>query len=310
MDPAIGRSATRAPRCRIRGDPHDLGGRAGIRAGPRSRGSPATAGRGASHRQFGRIVRAERDPLSELLGEYSEPPCVAGTHRVPMIATTSRVPSPDPAFRTVAKPFKHVDISASASHHILATGPQPRCIADDIDDRQECPLLPQGAEADNLGIPRSDRPPVTSPSLRQFVLGDHPPPVGDRESVDSAWKSPPPTGRDTTPMTCKCGRDVTTAPAKQLGPPGQVDILAVGEEGLVEELALEGDVFKHRPPIHCGRTRRSEDIRFDEIAPRGRQVARPIENPSNSDTQPSRSSQGRRRFAHREARRQASRPEI
>ena len=103
-----------------------------------------------------------------------------------MIAIFMRGPSPDTAFRTVAEPAEHVVVgSASASHHIPTTDPQPRRVAEEIDDGEERALLAESAIAKNLGVPGEDRPPVASPSHRQLVLRDHPPAVGDREAVDA-----------------------------------------------------------------------------------------------------------------------------
>ena len=100
-----------------------------------------------------------------------------GRHRRP-----PRRPHSTPAFRALAEPAEDiVVVGATPSHHIPMAGSQLGGVTDHVGDREERPLFTQGAEPEDLDIPRDDR----SPSRGAI-------PRGVRPSRSSASGSPRP----------------------------------------------------------------------------------------------------------------------
>src|SRR5437762_5936957 len=63
--------------------------------------------------------------------------------------------------------------------------------------------------------------------------------------IDGQWKLFAAFGCDAAHMPCRGSGSVKALPSQQLSTPGQVCVLAIGEELLVEKFSIDGDVFHH-----------------------------------------------------------------
>src|SRR4051812_23763196 len=78
--------------------------------------------------------------------------------------------------------------------------------------------------------------------------------------IDERWNMRAAARADLAHMAgYRIGR-VQAAPAEELSAPGDVGILAIGKEGGVEELGVDGDIVDHFAAEERGRAGTAEDI--------------------------------------------------
>src|SRR5262249_14892270 len=78
--------------------------------------------------------------------------------------------------------------------------------------------------------------------------------------VDDRWYRRPIFRQDLAHVISHGPRDVETLPSEPLGPPSQVCIFAIGEEGFIKELAAQGNVPYHGSPVERRRAAGAEYV--------------------------------------------------
>ena len=103
--------------------------------------------------------------------------------------------------------------------------------------------------------------------FRRNVLDAHQEAVLHRVHVDLGRQRAAVTGQHlANVIAARVGR-VQAFPAHQLGPPGDIGILAVDKEIGIEEFAVEGNIVDHGPPVERGGRGSAEDVLVLQVVP-------------------------------------------
>src|SRR5712691_4031351 len=103
--------------------------------------------------------------------------------------------------------------------------------------------------SNHLQIPESNRQKISGIKRKRDVLGTHQEAILDGMPVDFGRKLAATLRGDSPHMPCNCLRGIHAPPPRYLGPPGQVRVLAVGKELLVEKFSVHRNIVDHAPTV-------------------------------------------------------------
>jgi len=129
--------------------------------------------------------------------------------------------------------------------------------------------MPEGRQRSRFGkqaashhhqVARGHRQPVAAVYAGRRVLDAHQETVLHRVHIDLRRDGPAAAGFGRPHVPGNRPGHINTSPAEQLGAPGHIGILAVGEEIRVEEIASLGNVVDHPPPVERRGGTGAEDV--------------------------------------------------
>src|SRR4029453_4597713 len=119
--------------------------------------------------------------------------------------------------------------------------------------------FPEEASGDHREVATDAADAAATPDRHVGVLDPHQETISDGSAVDLRGKRAAALRNDPADVLADRLRHVERVPPEELRSPGDVGVLAIGKEALVEELAVDRDVGDHVVAVERGGRARSED---------------------------------------------------
>jgi len=142
-------------------------------------------------------------------------------------------------------------------HGAKVTSEGPRCPNREIEEAGNLKGYEHGEASKKIG--------------RSFALGNDEEPVPHRQCLLRSSRrvstSDPQCISSRTTMDCLQAGDIPRTPSEVPGSPRYIDVIVVGEEVLIQSVAVDGDVLEHGAAVKNDRSGAAFHIFFDGVVP-------------------------------------------